>query len=92
MSRILIVEDESIAMLNMAFTLMDAGHTVAGTASSGKEAIELAELIHPDVVLMDVHLAGDMDGIEAAGVICQSGTVPCIFVTAAADEVRRHLA
>ena len=64
--RILIVEDENIVAEEVRFRLKNLGYTIADVASSGEEAIEKAAATHPDLVLMDIMLKGNMDGIEAA--------------------------
>jgi len=62
------------------------GYTVVGTASSGQEAVEIAGETHPDLVLMDIVLKGDMYGIEAAQQIINLYNIPIIYITAYADE------
>ncbi|MGB7295912.1 MAG: response regulator [Candidatus Aminicenantales bacterium] len=84
--RILIVEDEIIVARDTENMLMNFGYEVLGIAGSGEEAISLTAEISPDVILMDIRLRGDMDGIEAAGRIRELHGIPVIFVTAHADE------
>ncbi|HVN22615.1 MAG TPA: PAS domain S-box protein [Syntrophorhabdales bacterium] len=84
--RILIVEDEGIVARETEYRLKDLGYNVCGIASSGPEAINKAEKGHPDVVLMDIMLKGEMDGIEAAEQIHANLGVPVVYVTAHADE------
>jgi CheY-like chemotaxis protein len=83
--RVLVVEDESIVARDLAERLVRLGYAVPGVASSGAHAIALAELLEPDLVLMDVTLKGDMDGIAAAETIRARRPVPIVFVTAYAD-------
>src|SRR5438477_3184391 len=85
-TRVLVVEDETIVAMDIAELLRRLGYEVAGTAASGKDAIALAAATTPDLILMDVHLKGAMDGIEAAGIIGQSTSVPIVFVTAHGDS------
>lgn len=85
-ARILIVEDERIISLDLKHRLESLGHTVVGIVSSAEEAIVATESLQPDVVLMDIMLSGEMDGIEAAQKIHQSHSIPIVFVTANADE------
>ncbi len=85
-SRILIVEDEGIVALDIKRRLERLGYAVAGTASSGAEAVEVAGRLAPDIVLMDVKLRGDMDGTEAARRIRESFAIPIVFLTAYTDE------
>lgn len=85
-ARIMIVEDERILALDLAETLDELGYTVAGTASRGEEAIELARRLDPQLILMDVRLEGDIDGITAAETIRDEHDVPVVFLTAHADD------
>jgi two-component system, OmpR family, phosphate regulon sensor histidine kinase PhoR len=84
--KILIVEDEAIVALHEEENLKNMGYRVAGKASSGEEAIRKAEETRPDLVLMDIVLKGEMDGIETAGQIHARFNIPVIFVTAYGDE------
>jgi PAS domain S-box-containing protein len=72
--------------MDIAELLRRLGYEVTGTAASGEDAITLAAATKPDLILMDVHLKGAMDGIEAARIIGQSMPVPIIFVTAHGDS------
>lgn len=83
---VLVVEDESIVSKDIQNSLTKLGYSVAGAASSGEKAIELAELLHPDVILMDIMLKGEMNGIEAAEHIRSEFKIPVIFLTAYADS------
>ena len=85
-AKVLIVEDERILAIGMKRKLENAGYTVTGTASSGEEAIENVKKTSPDLVLMDIVLKGDMDGIEAAQQIINLYNIPIIYLTAYADE------
>ena len=80
--RILVVEDESIIQLDIQHQLQRLGHSVVGCAASGEEAVVQAAELKPDLVLMDVRLAGPMDGIEAATQIRAAREVPILFLTA----------
>ena len=82
---ILIVEDETIIALDIRITLESLGYTVPAIAVSGLEAIEKAVEFRPDLVLMDIHLRGAMDGIEAIEQIRGRVDVPVIYLTAYAD-------
>lgn len=86
MNKILIVEDERILAVGMKRKLESAGYTVTGIASSGEEAIENARDTNPDLILMDIVLKGNMDGIEAAQRIINLYNIPIIYITAYADE------
>ena len=83
--RILIVENEGLVGCDMAASLNDLGYRVAGTCTSGEEAARLYNELRPDLVLMDVHLDGSMDGIETAKHLQQRGPVAIVYVTACAD-------
>ncbi len=85
-AKILVVEDEVILARTIANQLTQLGYTVAGTASSGVAAIDKANNSQPDLVLMDVVLKGEMDGITAASQICSQHDIPVVFLTAYADE------
>jgi PAS domain S-box-containing protein len=84
---ILIVEDESVNAAVIEYQLKKLGYLVAGIASSGKEALELAQKTRPDLVLMDIQLEGEMDGVEAAAAIRKKMAVPVVFLTATSDDL-----
>jgi PAS domain S-box-containing protein len=83
---IFIVEDEQIVAEDLKETLIDLGFTVAGIEKSGEVAIEKVSEVHPDLVLMDIHLSGTIDGIETAGHIRSRFNIPIIYLTAYADK------
>jgi len=83
---ILVVEDERIIARDIENVLRQAGYIVPSVASSGEEAIALAGMVQPDLVLMDIVLRGEMDGIEAAGKIRSQYGIPVIYLTAYADQ------
>ncbi|OPX64451.1 PAS domain S-box protein [Methanoregula sp. PtaB.Bin085] len=84
-ARILIIEDERIVAEDLRFTLEQLGYTVAGSVATGEEAVEQAKTLAPDIILMDIFLAGTMDGIAAAETIRASADIPVIFLTAFVD-------
>ncbi len=84
--RVLVVEDESVVSKDIQESLKGLGYTVCGTASAGEEAIRKAESLQPDLVLMDIVLKGDVDGVEAAETIRSRFHVPVIYLTAYSDE------
>ncbi len=84
--RILLVEDENLVAMEIADLLRALGYVVCGTASSGERAIEQAATTEPDLVLMDIRLKGNLDGIEAAQEIRRRFQTPVIFLTAYTDE------
>jgi DNA-binding NtrC family response regulator len=83
---ILVVEDESIVAHDIQGTIGRIGHEVAGWATTAEEAIRLAGENRPDLVLMDIRLGGEDDGITAAEQIRQRFDIPVIFLTAFADD------
>jgi two-component system, response regulator PdtaR len=84
--RILIVEDDDI-ICNLITTMLERrGYSVVGKISSGEEAIVKAAELEPDLVLMDINLAGQMDGVAAARYIFQLFHYPIVFLTALADD------
>jgi CheY-like chemotaxis protein len=80
--RILIAEDERLVGFDLRQRLSRMGYTVVGSAASGEEAIEHAQRLQPDLVLMDVRLRGHMDGIAAAQHIRAQVEIPVIFMSA----------
>jgi CheY-like chemotaxis protein len=84
--RILIVEDEAVTSVMLEKTLKELGYEVVGSAFDGIEAINLARDKRPDIVLMDIRIQGDMDGIETAKRIYQQYKIPIIYLTAHSDD------
>ena len=82
MAQIMIVDDEAIITMQLGEQLTAMGYEVAGTASSGEEAVDLAQKVHPDLILMDIVMPGKIDGIEASDIIRKNYEIPVIFVTA----------
>ena len=85
-TRILVVEDEAIIARDISLQLARTGYERAAVTARGEEAIELAGRLRPDLVLMDIQLAGNMDGIDAATQIRKQFHIPVVFLTAFADE------
>ena len=82
---VLIVEDESIVALDLRRILTRGGYSVTAIVASGKEALKIVAATPPDLVLMDIGLGGEMDGIEASRQILKKVNLPIIFVTANSD-------
>jgi CheY-like chemotaxis protein len=86
--KVLIVEDEALIALEMCAKIESLGYFLIGVTDSGRKAIEIAKQNRPDVVLMDVHINADLNGIETA--VCLQGIydqpIPILFVTAYAVE------
>jgi CheY-like chemotaxis protein len=85
-ARILIVEDEAITVSALKRELVSLGYEIAGTASATGEALKAVELHKPDLVLMDITLAGGVNGVVAAIAIRGDFHVPVVFLTAHADD------
>lgn len=83
---IFIVEDEAIVANDIRETLKSLGYDTPGIAKSGEIAMEKVKELKPDLVLMDIHLAGEMDGVDAAGQIHALYDIPVIYLTAYADK------
>jgi PAS domain S-box-containing protein len=83
--RILVVEDNGIVLQDIRRRLEKMGYVVAEQARSGVEAIDKAMISRPDLVLMDIKLRGEMDGVEAATIIHERLDVPVVYLTAYAD-------
>ena len=84
--KILVVDDEIIISKDLEATLVRFGYDVVGVACSGDEAIELSVQAEPDLVLMDIGLKGDLDGIQTAGEIRRLQGTPVVFLTGYTDE------
>ncbi len=84
--KILIVEDEAIVARHIENSLKSLGYAVLGIARSGEQALQKTSQASPDLVLMDIHLKGDLDGVEAAERIRSRFDVPVVYLTAYADE------
>lgn len=84
--KIFIVEDDSIISLGVQQMLNSIGCEVVGSANNGNDAIEMVREKKPDAVLMDIHLQGPVDGVEAAIVISDTTQIPIIFTTAFSDD------
>ncbi len=84
--KILIVEDESIIAEDISDSLISLGYGISGMVYSGEEAIEAAAKFRPDLILMDVNLQGEMDGITAAAEIRSRFQIPVVYLTAYTDE------
>ena len=85
-TRILIVEDESVVQLHLRRVVEGLGYEVCGVAASVAEALAVADAQEPDLVLMDIRLRGDGDGVQAARALRERHGVAVVFLTAYADE------
>ncbi len=84
--RILIVEDEYVISRMTGLTLKMLGYTVVGTTKTGEDAITMSSRLKAELILMDITLAGEMDGIEAAEVIIEEQQIPVVYITAQTDN------
>src|SRR6188768_3478942 len=84
--RILIVEDQRLIAADLESTLKKLGYVVVASVASGEDAINKADQVRPELVLMDVRLRGEMDGIQAAEIIRDRFNLPVVYLTAYADE------
>ena len=93
-ANLMLVEDERIVAFDLKNQLQDMGYTVCAMVASGEQAMERVSIDIPDLVLMDIHLEGDIDGIDAALRIQAEHRIPVIFLTAYAEDetLRRALA
>ncbi|MDP4195517.1 MAG: PAS domain S-box protein [Bacteroidota bacterium] len=91
-ARIMIVEDEAIIAMDIKRRVLSLGYDVIATASAANECISKLETVKPDLILMDIILKGQMDGIEAAQIIKAKFGIPIIYLTAHADEKTLHRA
>ena len=80
--QVLIVEDEAIISMGLRYKLEAMGYSVIAEISSGKESVDAASRMRPDVVLMDIKLGGEMNDIDAATQIREQFDVPVVYVTA----------
>lgn len=84
--KILIVEDEALIADDIAAAVRDMGFEVAGLADNHSAALELVRQLHPDIVLMDIKINGDKDGIETAKDIYKEKNLPIIYLTANSNK------
>ena len=84
-ANILVVEDERVVALDIQMQLQSLGYHVPATVSNGASAVQKALEVHPDLVLMDIRLKGDIDGIQAAHRIQAHADIPVVYLTAYAD-------
>lgn len=85
-TEVLIVEDEGVSALSLKAILLKMGYRVAGIAITGHEAISMTRELKPDIILMDIHIKGEMDGIAATEQISNFTDIPVIYLTAYADN------
>ena len=86
MSKILIVDDELVIALGFKKVLKSYGYDIVDVASTGEEALQKVNDLNPDLVLMDIVLDGEMDGVEAATKIYENYNIPVVYITAYPNE------
>ncbi|BDZ69932.1 response regulator [Methanobacterium petrolearium] len=84
--RILVVEDEEILRMGTTLNLKSFGYNVVGNFKSGEDAIEHIENLNPDLVLMDIKLSGDLNGIETVKRIQEKIDIPVIYLSVYSDQ------
>jgi two-component system, response regulator PdtaR len=87
--RILIVEDEMFVAMDIEAAVIKAGHKVVGFAGTAERAVALADEMRPDLVLMDIRLLGERDGVDAAIEIRQRFDIPSLLISAYSDAETR---
>ena len=85
--KIFIVEDEMIIAANISLQLTNLGYEVTGIVPRGEEALQHIQENKPDIVLLDINLKGNIDGIETAELMQKEYSIPIIYLTANADEI-----
>lgn len=88
--KILIVEDNFVLSMYEEKLLSDMGHLVVGKVPSGEEAVEQFQKLNPDLIIMDISLEGDMNGIEAMNIIREYSDVPAVFVSGNSDLFSKY--
>jgi two-component system, response regulator PdtaR len=86
---ILVVEDERIISLAVEMHIKNLGHRVGASVATGEAALAVLDSVRPDLVLMDIHLEGELDGIETARRIIEHGGPPVAYATAYTDPETR---
>jgi signal transduction histidine kinase len=82
---ILIVEDDSVSALLLQRALEKNNHHILGVADSGEKALDLLEESHADIVMMDINLAGELDGITTTEIINEKFDIPVVYLSASSD-------
>jgi two-component system, cell cycle sensor histidine kinase and response regulator CckA len=85
-SAVMVVEDEPLIATDIVDTLTQMGYDVTGTAASALECVQAAEKRRPDLVLMDINLSGELDGIDAARILRERFDIPVVFLSGYADD------
>jgi two-component system, response regulator PdtaR len=91
-TKVLIVEDDHLVAIEAETALLDAGYEVAGIAATAAEALEMARTEKPDLVVMDIRLAGARDGVDAAIELFADSGLRSLFASANSDAATRNRA
>jgi DNA-binding NarL/FixJ family response regulator len=86
MNKIMVVEDEAVIAIRLQERLMAMGYHVVGISYSGEDAMEQARRLRPDLILMDIMIPGEMDGIAVAKLVKTELDIPVIFLTAFSED------
>ena len=84
--RIVIAEDEPLVRLDLGQMLENLGHEIVGQAGESKTAVELARELNPDLVILDIRMPGEMDGLDAAKELAEDKVAPVLLMTAHGDR------
>jgi DNA-binding NarL/FixJ family response regulator len=85
-AKLLIVEDDHLVAMELESVLLDAGFKVTGIAATAEDALRKAQSVRPDLVIMDIRLAGARDGVDAAIDLYSQMGIRCVFATAHHDH------
>lgn len=85
MLKILCVEDDYIASFMLHERIKKMGYFILDKVETGEDALKLCQWLKPDLILMDIRLSGEMDGIETAQYILEKVNIPVIFITGVSD-------
>lgn len=84
-TKVLIAEDDMVVAKNLSITLGERGYDILGISESGEELLQLVGKAQPDIIIMDINLAGLMDGIEVASLLKSKTTIPVLYLTSDRD-------
>src|SRR5579872_7198312 len=85
-TRIIIAEDDTVIRLDLKEELQRQGYLVVGDVGDGESAVNLTRELRPDLVVMDIKMLPEMDGISAAGILTREKLAPVVLMTAYSDE------
>ncbi len=84
--RVVIAEDESISRMDLREMLANLGYQVIGEAGDAPSAVKLARELHPDLVIMDIKMSPEMDGIAASKILTEERVAPVLLLTAYSNQ------